>query len=995
MHGSAPTWEIDGEDNEAGTKNIMCCLGENQGGLSHVDSTEYFVPKSFNRDSGYTGQSFHDAVKFCEGIDGYDICPYEAICPEGPGSIPLGGSRPAGTYTPDEADNGAWVPILNNINEWVQLGLMNSCLAYSHMHPDKPDWGMTGQDNEEITREVMCCLEQSDGFNFERAVMYETAIAKFHPHLFDREVYQGQTFTEAIDFCEEIDGYELCPYDAICPLGPNEEPVTAYQAGPTTGEHAGQGTWVPIIDAGNEWVQMAEENACVQYSHLHQEAPNWGDPPNLSDSGEDNEDLTRFVVCCAKQGMFDPNAVLEPVVHPSTGGVGTPVEKPPSTAYTHTEDEKMTYNDAAVKYTPKWYNREKGWLGSTYLDALQFCNMEDDKYELCPLAAICPLGQDTEPLGGYREEPNGSWVPVVDQGNMWVQVSQQHGACHTFDQENADPKPQWGITGEDDEDLTRHVACCVIQDGGAVTTITSSKTQEQIVADHLAAIHAAEAEQAAKEAAEAEAAEAKHNEITKEEALKEEFENMKAEEQKALAWAMDKAKHQNEMLADAQAISDKNENDIYVDMAQKYIPIWYDSESGWTGRTYLEAFQFCGSMKDGYGLCPLEAVCPMGVYSEPLGGFRKVGASEGGVGSYVPIIDFPNEWVQVSQDGGIVDPNGGGNADGWPQEGAPCLPWKENHEEAPEWGVTGEGDEALTKHVVCCLETTDTETTPETPDVSTEEVAAAAAEEAPVEAPTPSADTTGSVEQISLVYKSVSEIYQPKWFDRSKGWTGTTHTEAFEFCSDFNFNMPCPYEALCPLGKGSKPLGGYKDDANGAWAPIQDAPNAWVQLGEDNSCVKYSHLHPGPPAWGEEGGNEEQTRNIACCTQAAPDPTESPTDKPTFEPTPQPSTASPTPSPSTAPPTKNPVTPPPTYTDDHYYEEIAVNLEPLWFGRESGWGGSTYLEGLNFCAMQDSRVPCPYIAYCPLGKKGQPLGDVRDGVSWAPIMDAPNGWVQV
>jgi len=98
----------------------------------------------------------------------------------------------------------------------------------------------------------------------------------------------------------------------------------------------------------------------------------------------------------------------------------------------------------------------------------------------------------------------------------------------------------------------------------------------------------------------------------------------------------------------------------------------------------------------------------------------------------------------------------------------------------------------------------------------------------------------------------------------------------------------------------------------------------------------------------------------------------------------------------TRPPTLEP-TAKPTVGDDYYYESMATAYEPLWFDRSQGWTGTTYLEGIHFCARQDSRVPCPYQAVCPVGKKEGvlPLGDVKEGVSWAPIIDSPNAWVQV
>ena len=57
--------------------------------------------------------------------------------------------------------------------------------------------------------------------------------------------------------------------------------------------------------------------------------------------------------------------------------------------------------------------------------------------------------------------------------------------------------------------------------------------------------------------------------------------------------------------------------------------MYYDRGSGWTGRTYSEASRFCHIMHtnflgaDSYGLCLYDALCPLGQYAEPLGGYTR------------------------------------------------------------------------------------------------------------------------------------------------------------------------------------------------------------------------------------------------------------------------------------------------------------------------------------------------------------------------------------
>eukprot|EP00804_Cyclotella_cryptica_P026901 CCRYP_019600-RA/>CCRYP_019600-RA protein AED:0.02 eAED:0.02 QI:71/1/1/1/1/1/3/1303/1133 len=81
------------------------------------------------------------------------------------------------------------------------------------------------------------------------------------------------------------------------------------------------------------------------------------------------------------------------------------------------------------------------------------------------------------------------------------------------------------------------------------------------------------------------------------------------------------------------------------------------------------------------------------------------------------------------------------------------------------------------------------------------------------------------------------------------------------------------------------------------------------------------------------------------------------------------------------------------------FESLAYSMEdsylPIWFDRKSGWEGQTYQEAVEFCSNHDEFMPCPYEVYCP-GKTGKLIeGTMGDGISWAPIRDEMNGWVQV
>lgn len=185
-------------------------------------------------------------------------------------------------------------------------------------------------------------------------------------------------------------------------------------------------------------------------------------------------------------------------------------------------------------------------------------------------------------------------------------------------------------------------------------------------------------------------------------------------------------------------------------------------------------------------------------------------------------------------------------------------------------------------------------------------------------------DAVGGEDDSESTYFAAGLKYQPILYDRDDGWAGQTYLEAVTFCQAHNRAI-CPYAALCPLGSGKKPMGGFKPgdaDTWSAWVPIGDAGNDWVQTTEESgeSCARYSSLHGEPPDWGITGeGNEETTRHVQCCVVADDDDGGG-------DATPE---GRPNPNPD--------------------YEAIGRIYKPQWFGRTSGWTGNTYISALAFC----------------------------------------------
>ena len=709
MHSGPPEWGLTGKDNEEITENIMCCLGAHLVEKAGYEETmDAYLPKEFDRKQGWKGKTYLQAVDHCRALDepGYDICPYEAVCPLGPDTEPMGGVKGQG-----EAE--MWMPILNSVNDWVQVGPgASTCIAYSHERPEKPDWGVSGDGSDELTQNIMCCKTMEEDIDEEDSDLYELAVQKYHPHWFDRSKgWKGQTFQEGIDFCDSITDYSLCPYEAICPLGPDTQSVSGF--------FDEEEAWVPIMDSANEWVQLARENSCVQYTNEHHDAPTWGM------NGLGDEEITRNILCCALPGA----TLNENPVVPNQPQKETPEEIPENKP--HSAADSILYADDELMFEPEWYDRKTGWTGQSYLEATQFCGQVKEGFALCPLQAICPLGTDSEPIGGYRDEPKGSWAPVLDEGNHWVQVSSEN-ACIAYEDEKKNPTPEWGMTGGNEE-ITRHIACCYFL----------SKTNPKDVAPP-----------------------------------------------ELVDPGPDPAAQDAPVAAPGEP--PEEEMGQYLVAAEKYDPHWYNRNKGWTGQTYYDATAFCAGTKEGYDICPYEAICPLGPDSEPIGGGRGVPLN-----SWVPISDAQNDWVQISEQ----------------NMGGLCIRYLEEQPDGPVWGMSG-GNEEATGFLVCC--NVQGNGAPSVADQVALEAGSEAESGLGKEPATPVAATTAAtatttkaattveitvppevnedevpLDQISLVYQTVAEYYKPKWFDRSKGYGGESYLDAFAFCADFNRYMPC------------------------------------------------------------------------------------------------------------------------------------------------------------------------------------------------------------
>ena len=239
---------------------------------------------------------------------------------------------------------------------------------------------------------------------------------------------------------------------------------------------------------------------------------------------------------------------------------------------------------------------------------------------MCSFEAVCPQGEGNPPV---VPSVHITWVPIYD-GSDWVQIGTPN-PCQQWSKTN-EGSPPWSNAGEAIEEITRRLYCCEseipAQDAEKPTEVIASNTIED--SGNIASIQSIPSSTSS--------------------------------------------------LSEQQSSSSEQQAHNYV--ANQYAPKWFDRASGWQGKTFEAAVQFCLSLEQNMSLCPYEAYCPMGPSSRaPYGGLRKEPT-----GSWAPAINNRKWWVQV-----------GGNSVNV------C-----EHEDIDEsWGQDG-SNEVLTRHIMCC-----------------------------------------------------------------------------------------------------------------------------------------------------------------------------------------------------------------------------------------------------------------------------------------------------
>jgi hypothetical protein len=101
--------------------------------------------------------------------------------------------------------------------------------------------------------------------------------------------WMGGSYDDAVNFCSNIDGRNLCPFEAYCPGGARKPVMT--NGFDTNVEH-----YSPVSNFHNAWVNVGKKNGdsestCLGFDQLYPNQPEWG----LTSA---QPELKRYVLCC-------------------------------------------------------------------------------------------------------------------------------------------------------------------------------------------------------------------------------------------------------------------------------------------------------------------------------------------------------------------------------------------------------------------------------------------------------------------------------------------------------------------------------------------------------------------------------------------------------------------------------------------------------------------------------------------------------------------------
>lgn len=252
-------------------------------------------------------------------------------------------------------DGESWSAVVNMNNEWVQVGNTNQCELYTEKYGQVPDWGIDGQNNEKLTRHIMCCRSHP----YEPGSVWN--VPNQHGSSGNDYVHKPAAAPRNGDSSTKSD---------------NVGASFAAAGGPDGGAES------EIVGAVSTDISLSESD-------------NVGDAIAAAggpDGGAETETTgTKTTAISSSGGSNSENA------SGSSSGQHDISTIEGFSSMTEWEKQVQTVHH------PAWFsNNEFGWEGTTYSDGVAFCESipyGKSTLQLCPIQAYCPNGpRDDKPL---------------------------------------------------------------------------------------------------------------------------------------------------------------------------------------------------------------------------------------------------------------------------------------------------------------------------------------------------------------------------------------------------------------------------------------------------------------------------------------------------------------------------------------------------------------------------------------------------------------------
>ena len=186
--------------------------------------------------------------------------------------------------------------------------------------------------------------------------------------------YLASLISTVLSFIHLLEKYltSLTPSTAqrYCPDGKvpltNPAETNIWELMEKNGDNTDSAHWAPDGEEQNGWIQVGRlgGQTCKTYKQLFHKDPSWG----MSDIS--TFEVTGYVMCC-----LEPSRVNDSLL---------PVEAA-STMPKDTEGAIGQVDDVIDHiFDPILYDRNRGWEGSTYDEAIQFCAEREPARVICP-----------------------------------------------------------------------------------------------------------------------------------------------------------------------------------------------------------------------------------------------------------------------------------------------------------------------------------------------------------------------------------------------------------------------------------------------------------------------------------------------------------------------------------------------------------------------------------------------------------------------------------